>query len=320
MSDERPAEGAAWERKVLTDLAMAGIIEQRRARRWGNFFKILFALYIGMLLVLPKTISYLAQDEDHGNHVAVVDVSGPIASGAPASSERLVQALRKAFSAEGAQAVMLRINSPGGSPVQSDIVYDEIVRLKEAHPDLPVYAVGTDMMTSGAYYIAAAADEIYANEASLVGSIGVMMSSFGFDGLIDKLGVERRLYTAGDHKGFADPFLPAEGETVTHMQGVINEIHAQFIQVVTEGRGSRIDPTANPDLFSGLVWTGARSAELGLIDGFASDRSLAEDIAGTGEMVVYNERQGFSILKTLLSTAVDVVIRTVSEQQGVRLH
>tara|TARA_B100000795_G_scaffold138100_1_gene103186 strand:- start:646 stop:1590 length:945 start_codon:yes stop_codon:yes gene_type:complete len=260
--------------------------EQRRSRRWGIFFKSLGFIFLFSILAITlsdddvKTLS-LSQD-----HVAVVNVFGPIMAGGEASSERLLPALAEAFAAANAKAVVLNINSPGGSPVQAGILFDELQLLKQAHPEKPLYAVIGDMGASGAYYIAAAADYIYADKASTVGSIGVIGSGFGFDQLIAKLGVERRTYTAGGNKDFLDPFLPEKAQQKEMFQGLLDQIHQQFISQVELGRGDRL--IRHEDLYSGAVWNGARALELGLIDGLGSLHTVARDQVGGANMIWYS--------------------------------
>jgi len=219
----------------------------------------------------------------------VIDIEGLIASATNANAEDINKTLRKAFDDDDTRAVMLRINSGGGSPVQAGMIHDEIRRLRSLHEDIPVYAVISDVGASGAYYIAVAADEIYADKGSIVGSIGVRLDSFGLVGLMDKWGIERRLFTAGEKKGFLDPFLPLQEEEVEHVKGVIDQIHDQFINVVREGRGDRLQD--NGQLFSGLVWTGVDSVDLGLIDGLGDDRTVARDVIGIERMVVFEPKR-----------------------------
>ena len=266
--------------KVLMD--MQG--EQKRARRWGIFFKSLTFIYlfaIVWLLRMPGEHGADMLPED--NYAAVIEVNGVIAADQDASADSLIGALRDAFDDEKALGVILRINSPGGSPVQAGYVYDEIKRLKEIRPDFPVYAVIMDLGASGAYYIAAAADEIYADKASLVGSIGVVGSGFGFVKAMDKFGIERRQYTSGEHKGFLDPFLPENAEEKAFWQSVLKVTHNQFIEQVKKGRGDRLKE--DPNLFSGLVWSGEQALDLGLIDGLASSSQIARDKLNTEELV-----------------------------------
>lgn len=284
------SESLHWERKVLQDLAYAAIREQRTSRRWGYVFKGLVLLYLFafLFLMLPNG-DKMAQTD---THTALVDITGVISSETDANADMVVTGIRNAFKAEQAKALILRLNTPGGSPVQSGIINDEIRRLRLTRPDFPVYAVVQDICASGGYYIAVAADEIYADKASIVGSIGVRMDSFGFTEAIDKLGVERRSLTAGQNKSFLDPFLPLKEADVQHANQMLDNIHQQFIDVVKNGRGDRIN--ANDDaLFSGLFWSGEQALELGLIDGLASSSKVAREIVGAENIVDYTPRPNY---------------------------
>ena len=286
-TSQQSNSGQNWEQDLLNRLAFASLNEQRRARRWSIFFKSLTFVYIGVLLL------YMASDWSEtaiptGVHTALVEVNGVIASDSEASADIIVSGLRAAFKNKNAKAIILRINSPGGSPVQAGYVYDEIKRLRKLHENVKVYAVITDMCASGGYYMAAAADEIYADKASLVGSIGVLMNGFGFVGTMEKLGVERRLLTAGAHKGMLDPFSPMNKEDTQHVQKMLDDIHQQFIHVVKEGRGDRLKD--NPDLFSGYFWNGDESVKLGLVDGLGSSSYVAREIIGAEKIVDYTPK------------------------------
>ncbi len=280
-------KGADWERDVINRLAFASLNEQRRARRWGIFFKLLFFIYLfAIFFVLPG--QWGATPIVHGEHTALVELDGVIASNTPANADNLVGSLRRAFEAKNAKGIILRINSPGGSPVQAGYVYDEIKRLRKKYPEKKLYAVVTDICASGGYYIAAAADEIYANQASIVGSIGVLMDGFGFVDTLKKLGVERRLMTAGKHKGILDPFSPLKPDEVAHVQGLLDGIHRQFIDAVKAGRGDRL--ADDPRLFSGLFWDGEEGVKLGLVDGLGSSSYVAREIIKAKEIVDYTNR------------------------------
>ncbi len=262
--------------RLMTKWVNAMMREQRASRRWGIFFKSLTFLYLfglGGYLLWQQNIDTDSFAEPA--HVGVVEVKGAIAADSEANADSLIWSLRRAFEAENSKAVILRINSPGGSPVQSGYVYDEIKRLRALHPEKPAYAVITDMGASGAYYIAAAADEIYADKASLVGSIGVISSGFGFVGLMEKLGIERRALSSGDSKALLDPFQPLQAEQKEFWQSVLATTHQQFIDQVKQGRGDRLKD--DPRIFSGLIWTGEQAVELGLIDGLSSSSALARD-------------------------------------------
>ncbi len=262
--------------------------EQKKARRWGIFFKCATLVYLLVIL----TLAYNASPGDIAlkeEHTALIRIDGVIAADKPANANSIAEALDKAFEAPMAKAIILAINSPGGSPVQSGYVYDEIKRLRKLHPDTKVYAVISDLGASGGYYIAAAADEIYANRASLVGSIGVTASSFGFVETMDKLGVERRHFTAGEHKAFLDPFSEVKESEKVFWQSVLDTTHQQFIRAVKDGRGSRLKET--PELFSGLIWSGEQALTLGLIDGLGSAGSVARDVIGSEKIIVYGDKK-----------------------------
>ena len=258
-------------------------VEQRRARRWGVFFKLLTFAYLFALLVIMSEGISPEKVGDAENFTALVDLEGVISAGEEANADFLATGLRSAFEADGTKAVVLRINSPGGSPVQSGYVYDEIKRLRALYPDIPLYAVISDIGASGAYYIASAADQIYADKASLVGSIGVVASGFGFVDTMKKLGVERRLYTAGAHKAFLDPFSEEKDEDVEFWQSVLKTTHRQFIDSVKAGRGDRLK--VDERTFSGLIWSGEQALEKGLVDGLGSAGYVAREVVGAEEIV-----------------------------------
>lgn len=281
-----PENGRDW--KLIEKLVMSLQSEQRKSRRWGIFFKVLTFVYLFALLFMLKAPMEGGLDAAVGAHTALIEIRGPIAADEEANADSVVGALRDAFEAPDAKAVVLRINSPGGSPVQAGYINDEIERLREVHPDKKVYAVISDIGASGAYYIAVAADEIYADKASLVGSIGVVAGGFGFTGLMDKVGVDRRLYTSGEHKAFLDPFSPEEPEEVKFWSEVLGNTHQQFIEQVREGRGERLKE--KDGLFSGLVWTGEQALDLGLIDGLGSASYVAREIVGEEDLVDYSQR------------------------------
>jgi protease-4 len=290
---EKPADSGQtggderWARDIISQLAFATLVEQRRKRRWGIFFKFLFFLYLLALIL----VAYSPIDEQSTlgkRHTALVRIDGLIASSTDANADNVIAGLRAAFKNDKTAGVILRINSPGGSPVQAGEVYDEIMRLRKLYPNIPIYAVALDICASGGYYIATASQKIFANKASIVGSIGVRMDSFGFVNAMEKLGIERRLYTAGDNKAFLDPFSPSQPQDVQHIQGMLEDIHQQFVTAVKNGRGERLRET--PDLFSGLVWTGEQSLKLGLVDDLADVRHVAEDIIGAKTVVDYTRR------------------------------
>jgi protease-4 len=279
-----------WERGLIERLAGAALQEQRRARRWGIFFKVLAFAYVTVIIVMA--MDWKGDGATSGKHTALVEVSGVIAPGTDASAERVMAALQAAFKDKNTQGVVIRINSPGGSPVQSNYIYEEMRRLREKHPDVPLYAVVEDLCASGGYYVAAAADRIYVGRSSIVGSIGVRMDSFGVTGLMDKLGVERRLLTAGDNKGFLDPFLPVDATQQAHAQALLEDVHRQFIGAVRDGRGSRLKET--PDMFSGLVWTGQKSVELGLADAFGGLDYVAREVVKAEKVVDFSQKENLA--------------------------
>lgn len=281
-------QGAGRDRKLIEKLVMSMQSEQRKSRRWGVFFKALTFVYLFALIFIVYSPFDSDLGAETGEHTALIEINGPISADEEANADSIVTALRDAFETDNAKAIILRINSPGGSPVQSGYINDEIERLRGEHPDKKVYAVVMDIGASGAYYIAAAADEIYADKASLVGSIGVTASSFGFTGLMDKLGVERRIHTSGKHKAFLDPFSPENKEETEFWQSVLDTTHQQFIAQVKEGRGGRLKD--DPRLFTGLIWTGEQAVKLGLIDGLGSSSYVAREVVGAKEMVDYSRR------------------------------
>ena len=278
--------GAGWERATLERLAFASLKEQKMARRWTIFFRLSWLLLIALL-----AWALLHRGTPGANrsspHTAVVEIKGEIASGADASAELVVAAMRSAFEDEGAQAVVLLINSPGGSPVQAGIINDEIMRLKTKYKK-PVYAVVEESCASAAYYIAVAADKIFVDKASIVGSIGVLMDGFGFTGLMDKLGVERRLMTAGVNKGFLDPYSPQTETQRAYAQAMLDQIHKQFIDAVKNGRGKRLKQTAQT--FSGLFWSGEQAVALGLADEFGNLDYVAREVVKAEDLVDYTVR------------------------------
>jgi len=292
------AKDQQWERDVLNRLAFATLNEQRRARRWGIFFKVLLFIYLFSLFFvfkpdLGKQLMGTAEEFSSTKHVALVELQGIISDDSEASADVVITGLRAAFADTNTVGVILRVNSPGGSPVQSGYINDEIKRLREKHPEIPLYAVITDICASGGYYIAAAADKIYADKASIVGSIGVIMSSFGFVEALQKLGIERRLLTAGEHKAFLDPFSPQKDEDAAHVKTLLNNIHEQFIDVVKKGRGERLKVDENPQLFSGLVWTGEQAVQLGLVDALGSSSFVAREVLKTEKLVDFTAKPNY---------------------------
>ena len=279
----------AWERNVLEKLAFSALKEQRSSRRWGYFFKGLILCYlIALLFVMVPDKNALSHNTEH---TALVEINGVIATDAEANADTIVSGIRDAFDNESALGLILRLNTPGGSPVQAGIINDEIKRLQKTRPDFPVYAVIQDICASGGYYIAVAAQEIYADKASIVGSIGVRMDSFGFVDTINKLGITYRSLTAGDNKAFLDPFLPVKNSDMQHASAMLNVVHQQFIDTVKAGRGDRL---ANDDtLFSGLFWSGEQALPLGLIDGLANSSTIAREKIGAEDIINYTPRPDY---------------------------
>jgi len=281
-----------WERKVLEKLALEAIAEQRRSRRWGIFFKLLGFGYLAVILGLALDWGQSDRLGDGEKFTALVNLNGVIKAKGDANAEHVISGLQAAFEDKHTAGVILRINSPGGSPVQSGIINDEMRRLRAAHPDIPLHVVVEDVCASGGYYVAAAADKIFVDKASIVGSIGVLMDGFGFTGTMDKLGVERRLLTAGENKGFLDPFSPQNESHKDHAKKMLDEIHEQFITVVRQGRGKRLKET--PEIFSGLMWSGAKSIELGLSDGYGTVDSVARDVFKASDVRDFSVKQNFA--------------------------
>lgn len=288
-SSAEPAKKAqTWERGVLERVALAAVEEQRRARRWGIFFKLFFAVYLVVVLVMlygdQRGAKSLAS-----RYTALVELEGAIAADTQASADNVITGLRAAFEGKNTAGVVIRANSPGGSPVQAGYIYDEIVRLREKYPAIPVYAVITDVCASGCYYAVAAADKIYADKASVVGSIGVLMNGFGFVEGMKKLGIERRLLTAGENKGILDPFSVLKPQDRAHAQKLLNRIHQQFIDRVREGRGEALKESK--DMFSGLFWTGEDALGMGLVDEIGSASYVAREVIGAEEIVDFSQRE-----------------------------
>ena len=278
-----------WQREILERLATAAVHEQRRTRRWGIFFKFAFLAYVAVVLIPHIDFDWFIPNRSD-RHTALVEVVGAIGPDEAASADRVVSGLRAAFEDENTAGIVLRINSPGGSPVQSGYIHDEIGRLRGKHPDIPVYAVIADICASGGYYVAAAADKIYADKSSIVGSVGVLMNGFGFVDAMGKVGIERRLLTAGKHKGLLDPFSPAKPEETAHLQELLDEMHRQFIAVVKAGRGERLKGS-DEELFNGYVWTGERSVGLGLVDALGTSSGVARDVIGVEKIVNFTVRE-----------------------------
>jgi protease-4 len=279
----------SWERSLVERVVTTSLSESRRTRRWGIFFKSLTFIYLFALLWLffPDKVSDTVKSSEE--HTALVDIKGVIAPETKASADKIVEGLRDAYEDKKTKGIILRINSPGGSPVQAGYVYNEIRRLRKKHEDIPVYAVIADIGASGAYYIAAATDAIYADKASIVGSIGVLMNGFGFVDTLEDLGVERRLLTAGDNKAIMDPFSPMRDQDKIFIKQLLDKLHAQFIAAVKDGRKDKLQD--DPDIFSGLFWSGEDSVELGLVDGLSSSGQVARDVIGVEKIVDFTSKE-----------------------------
>lgn len=271
---------ASAQTPIVERLVFAALREQTRARRWRIFFMLFFIIYLSavtlMLIFSDSGSGIIGGKADGEKHTALIKMSGVIASGEAAGSEMMIKGLQAAFKHADTAGVVLEINSPGGSPVQSAYIFDEIMRLKQKHSGIPIYAVVTDIAASGGYFVAAATDKIYVNKSSLVGSIGVRMDSFGFVELMKKIGVERRLLVAGENKGLFDPFLPEQQAQKNHLQSMLGEVHGHFIDAVKQGRGERIE--SQDGLFDGLIWSGEKAVSLGLADEFGSSRSISREL------------------------------------------
>jgi protease-4 len=284
MDTEPQDKKEGWERALLEKLAFASLEESRKARRWGIFFKLFFVVYLVALLFIMHSGTW-GEKALASRYTAMVSLDGEISADSSANAENIINGLNDAFEDKAAVGIILQANSPGGSPVQSAYIYDEILRLRKKYPDKPLYAVIGDMCASGCYYAVAAADKIYASPASIVGSIGVLMDGFGFVDGMKKLGIERRLLTAGKNKGMLDPFSPLDTKARGHAQKMLDEIHGQFIDAVKQGRGDALKP--NSEIFSGLFWTGTKAKELGLVDDFGSAGTVARDVIGAEDIVDY---------------------------------
>jgi protease IV len=288
MDTEQQDKKEGWERALLEKLAFASLEESRKARRWGIFFKLFFVFYLIALLLIMHSGTW-GEKALASRYTAMVNLDGEISADSSANAENIINGLNDAFEDKAAVGIILQANSPGGSPVQSAYIYDEILRLRKIYPDKPLYAVIGDMCASGCYYAVAAADKIYASPASIVGSIGVLMDGFGFVDGMKKLGIERRLLTAGKNKGMLDPFSPLDTKARGHAQKMLDEIHGQFIDAVKQGRGDALKP--NSEIFSGLFWTGTKAKELGLVDDFGSAGTVARDVIGAEDIVDYTVRE-----------------------------
>lgn len=287
---QKVAPEGGWERDVLEKLMFASLKEQKAARRWRFYNRLLWTLVV-LLVLWVVFYKDTATKTSSTPHTAVVEIKGEIASGADAGAEFVVAAMRSAFEDSGSRAVVLLINSPGGSPVQAGIINDEMTRLKAKY-NKPLYVVVEESCASAAYYIAAAADEIFVDKASIVGSIGVLMDGFGFTGVMEKVGVERRLLTAGENKGFLDPFSPMSEQQKEYAHQMLGQIHQQFIGVVKKGRGEKLKET--PEMFSGLFWTGQQAVDMGLADKLGSLDYVAREVVKADEVVDYTRRDNMA--------------------------
>ena len=305
-----PRSATGWERELIERLALDSLAEQRRARRWNLVLRSAWLAFLVILAVVWMDPQWL-HSESGGPHSALVEISGIISDDGDANADQVVAGLRAAFEDSDTAGVIVRINSPGGTPVQAGYINDEIVRLRALHPDTPVFAVIADIAASGGYYIAAATDSIYASRSSLVGSIGVLMDGFGFVDAMHKLGVERRLIAAGEHKGFLDPFSPATDEELAHLRSMLRNIHDEFIEAVKRGRGNRL--ADDEDIFSGLIWTGAQGKKLGLVDDFGGSSYVAREVIGAEDIV------DFTIRPSHLDTIADRLGAGIARTFGVAL-
>ena len=283
--DKGNKDNSGWEREVIEKLALSAVTEQRRTRRWGIFFKSLMFVYLAVILgiSLYPTLKQSMGSSDGEGHTAIINITGMIAEGQATNADSVIKSLRNAVKNEETKGIILHANSPGGSPVQSSYIFNEIRKIKAENPEMPIYAVASDICASGCYYIASAADKIFVNPSSLIGSIGVIINGFGFVETMKILGVERRLVTAGAHKALMDPFSPAKAEEQKYMQDVLAQVHQQFIAAVKEGRGDRLKE--NEEIFSGLVWTGEQGIKIGLADDYGNDDSVATDVIGAKKRV-----------------------------------
>ena len=313
MADIDPRNGPeGWERSVLEKVALAAIAEQRTARRWSMAFKILLLIYLFLVLFLGMGWVKRSGDKTAGKHTAMVELRGVISSESQASADNVTSGLQAAFKDTNTQGVVLRINSPGGSPVQAGYINDEIRRLRGLYPNIPLYAVVEDICASGGYYVAVAADKIFVDKASIVGSIGVVMDGFGFTGTMEKLGVERRALAAGENKKFLDPFAPVVPAQKAFAEKMLAEIHEQFINVVKQGRGKRLKDS--PEIFSGLMWVGQKSIEMGLTDALGSVDSVARDVIKAEDVVDFTPHENIAerVARKFGATMADTLVKAAT--------
>ena len=280
-----------WEKQTIEKIAMEYLLQQKSSRRWGILFKVVSLIYLGWVLFFVLSSSNSSTIAT-GNFTALINLNGEIGTDLEISATNVKSSLKEVYENPGTKALILAINSPGGSPVQSGIINDEISRYKLLHPEIPVYAVVEDICASGGYYIAVAADKIFVDKASIVGSIGVLMNGFGFDKAIKNLGIERRLITSGENKAILDPFLPVNPEQREYMQMLLKEVHNQFITVVKEGRGNKL--ALNQDIFSGLFWSGESAIKLGLADGYGDIDLVAREVVGHEKIINFTTQSNFA--------------------------
>ena len=287
MANEINSQDSSWQQQTIEKLALSGLKEQKTARRWSIFFKLITFAYLGLLLIMA--FGWFGGKNSAAPHTALIDVNGEIEAGGAVSADSFISSLHDAYDSSGTKGIILRFNTPGGSPVQAGIINDEIKRQKALHPKIPVYGVVEDICASGGYYIAVATDKIYVDKGSIVGSIGVLMDGYGFTEVMKKVGVERRLMTAGENKGMLDPFSPVNPKQQAFAQSMLNEVHEQFKNVVRQGRGSRLKET--PETFSGLFWSGEESIKLGLADGLGSADYVAREVIKQEDIIDYTTQE-----------------------------
>jgi len=321
-ANENSTDGK-WQRDVIEKLATSALAEQKTARRWGTLFKGLTFAYLFVVLLMALGVMHDGKKSFEA-HTALIDISGVIEAGGEVSADAVMNSLHEAYDSKGTKGIILRINSPGGSPVQAGIINDEIKRQRKLHPAIPVYAVVEDICASGGYYIAAAADKIYVDKASIVGSIGVLMDGYGFTEIMKKVGVERRLMTAGENKAMLDPFSPVNPKHQALAQAMLNEVHEQFKTVVRQGRGARLKES--PEVFSGLFWSGEQSIKLGLADALGSADYVAREIIKQEEIVDFTYQEDFTsriakrIGASVSATIGDAIGRQLVNAGDVRLR
>ena len=321
LSNPQPAAAeSSWERQTLRELLLSAQQEQRRARLWRNIWRGVGVMMVLSVLVSMRSCGSVSSEGKTvtGDHTAMIELNGEIGSGYQDQVAMLRKSLEAAYENKRVKGIIIRANSPGGSPVVSNTAFAEIRRLKAQHPKVPVYVVAEDMCASGCYYIAAAADKIYADPSSLVGSIGVIGGGFDFTGLMDKLGIKRRLRTAGDNKGMGDPFSPETPEQQAMWQAMLKDIHSEFIQAVKTGRGNRLLDKQNPDVFSGRIYTGLEAKKVGLVDDFGNIYSVARDVVKAPEIVDYTvQDDNFSkLISRRLGSEMEESVRRVIEKKG----